>query len=50
MNDQKYLVSESLLRAIHEYLILRPMREVEPLVTALRNVDKKESSDVHTAV
>lgn len=40
--EQQYLVPESLLRALHDYLLARPMREVESLVTALRNADKHE--------
>lgn len=43
--EPQYILSESLLRALHDYLLTRPMREVESLVTALRNADKHESKE-----
>jgi len=50
MSNETYLIPEALLKAVHDYLMNRPMREVEPLVTALRNVDKKEAADVRAIV
>lgn len=31
-----HLIPPSLLQGLHDYLMIRPMGEVEPLVTALR--------------
>ena len=32
-----HLIPVALLQALHDYLMTRPMVEVEPMVTALRN-------------
>lgn len=34
-----------LAQAIHEYLVTRPMREVEGMVNALRQCKPKDASD-----
>lgn len=50
--EPKYLIPESLIKAIHDYLLSQPMRQVEGLVGALRNVpkhDDKTSDDVSIA-
>lgn len=31
-----FLVPKELMQAVHDYLLSRPMREVEPLVSSLR--------------
>lgn len=50
--ENQYLIQESLLQAIHDYLLSQPMRQVEGLVGALRNVqkhDEEKTDDVSTA-
>lgn len=37
--ENRYLISESLIKAIHEYLLSQPMRQVESLVVALRTAE-----------
>lgn len=37
--ETQYLISESLIKAIHEYLLSQPMRQVESLVVALRTAE-----------
>jgi hypothetical protein len=38
-------VPPQLAQALHDYLLTRPMREVEPLVNALRECKPKEPTD-----
>jgi len=38
-------IPEQLARALHDYLLTRPMREVEGLVGALRQCQPKEEAD-----
>ena len=38
-------IPAQLAQAIHEYLLTRPMREVEGLVNALRECKPKEPTD-----
>jgi hypothetical protein len=47
--EQKYLISESLLKAIHDYLLSQPMRSVEGLVAALRNAEQQKSNELPSA-
>jgi hypothetical protein len=47
--EPKYLIPESLIKAIHDYLLSQPMRNVENLVSALRNAELEKSDDLPTA-
>lgn len=46
--EPKYLIPESLIKAIHEYLLSQPMRNVESLVSALRNAELEKPDDIST--
>jgi hypothetical protein len=48
--EPKYLIPESLMKAIHDYLLSQPMRNVEGLVSALRNAEREKTDDVSAAV
>lgn len=39
-------VPPQLAQALHDYLVTRPMREVEGLVNALRECKPKDAADV----
>jgi hypothetical protein len=43
--NKTLLIDQKLLQAIHDYLIARPMREVEGLVMAIREVPEANSHD-----
>jgi hypothetical protein len=45
MSNETYLIPEALLKAVHDYLMNRPMREVEPLVTALRALEPQKKPE-----
>jgi len=48
--EPKYLIPESLMKAIHDYLLSQPMRNVEGLVSALRNAEREKTDDLPAAV
>lgn len=45
MQADAILIPANLAQAIHDYLLTRPMREVEALVNALRQCQPKDITD-----